>query len=44
MAEMLGLGLLHYPPLSMPDAQMAGILRTTLKDPGIPAAQKEPAA
>jgi hypothetical protein len=40
MAEILGLGLSHYPPLSTPDAQMAGILRMTLKDPGIPAERK----
>ena len=42
MAEILGLGLSHYPPLSTPDALMAGILRTTLKDPGIPAEHKDP--
>ena len=44
MAEILGLGLSHYPPLCSPDAQMAGILRTTLKDPGIPAQHKDPLA
>ncbi len=43
MAEVLGLGLSHYPPLCGPDAQMAGILRRTLADPGIPAEQKDPA-
>ena len=43
MAEILGLGLSHYPPLSTPDAMMSGILRTTLKDPGIPDAAKDPA-
>jgi hypothetical protein len=32
LAEILGLGLSHYPPLSTPDAMMSGILRTTLKD------------
>ena len=37
MAEILGLGLSHYPPLSSPDPAMAGILRMTLADPGIPA-------
>lgn len=42
MAEILGLGLSHYPPLSTPDAQMAGILRITLKDSGIPAERKAP--
>ena len=43
MAEILGLGISHYPPLCTPDAQMAGILRNTLKDPGIPAEFKNPA-
>ena len=43
MAEILGLGLSHYPPLSTPDAMMSGILRTTLKDPGIPDSAKDPA-
>ena len=42
MAEILGLGLSHYPPLSTPDAMMSGILRTTLKDPGIPDSAKDP--
>ena len=36
MAEILGLGLTHYPPLCVPDADMAGILRWTLQDPAIP--------
>lgn len=44
MADILGLGLSHYPPLSLPDADMAGILRKTLRDPGIPAEAKAPAA
>lgn len=43
MAEILGLGLSHYPPLSSPDPQMAAILRMTLRDPGIPAEVKNPA-
>lgn len=43
MAEILGLGVSHYPPLSMPDAQMSGILRRTLSDPAIPAREKDPA-
>jgi hypothetical protein len=33
MAEILGLGLSHYPPLCLPDADMAGILKWTLQDP-----------
>jgi hypothetical protein len=43
MAEILGIGVSHYPPLSLPDAQMAGILRRTLEDPAIPAHEKDPA-
>ncbi len=42
MAEILGLGLSHYPPLCVPDEHMAGILRRTLADPGIPAHEKDP--
>jgi Catalytic LigB subunit of aromatic ring-opening dioxygenase len=42
MAEILGLGLSHYPPLSSPDPAMATILRMTLADPGIPADAKSP--
>jgi len=43
MAEFLGLGLTHYPLLSVPDDRMADLLRWTLSDPGIPAAEKDPA-
>ncbi len=43
MAEILGLGLSHYPPLCGTDADMSGILRWTLEDPAIPAAEKDPA-
>ena len=42
MAEILGLGLSHYPPLSSPDAAMSTILRMTLADPGIPSDVKLP--
>ncbi len=42
MAEILGLGITHYPPLCLPDADMSGILRWTLDDPAIPAAAKDP--
>ena len=42
MAEILGLGLSHYPSLSSPDAQMSAILRLALRDPGIPADIKAP--
>jgi hypothetical protein len=44
MADILGLGLSHYPPLCLPDADMAGILRWTLEDPSIPAKEKDPAS
>jgi len=43
MTEILGLGLTHYPLLSVTDEHMADLLRWTLRDPGIPAAQKDPA-
>lgn len=42
MSEILGLGLSHYPPLSLPDPMMAGIMRMILKDPGIPPEVKAP--
>jgi hypothetical protein len=42
MGEILGLGLTHYPPLIGPDANMAGILRTVLKDPGLPERYRDP--
>ena len=37
MAELLLLGMTHYPPLAAKDDDMAGLLRGMLKDPGIPA-------
>lgn len=43
MAEILGLGLSHYPPFSGTDADMANILRWTMDDPAIPAAERDPA-
>lgn len=42
MAEILGLGITHYPPLCLPDAEMSGILRWTLADPAIPPEAKDP--
>ena len=42
MAEVLGLGLTHYPMLSGTDEKMAGLLRSTLTDPDIPAERKDP--
>ncbi len=43
MAEFLGLGLTHYPPLSVADDRMADLLRWTLTDPGIPEQRRDPA-
>src|ERR1700753_1981110 len=43
MAEFLGLGITHYPLLAVTDEHMADLLRWTLRDPGIPAADKDPA-
>jgi hypothetical protein len=43
MAAFLGLGLTHYPLLSVADDRMADLLRWTLTDPGIPEAEKDPA-
>ena len=43
MAEFLGLGLTHYPLLSVADNRMADLLRWTLTDPSIPEAEKDPA-
>ena len=42
MAEILGLGLTHYPPLIGPDKNMADILRTVMKDPGLPERYRDP--
>src|SRR6516225_7776660 len=43
MAEILGLGLTHYPLLSVTDEHMADLLRWTLRDPDVPTAEKDPA-
>jgi hypothetical protein len=42
MAEILGLGMTHYPPLAGRDENMMGILKGTLRDSAIPAELKEP--
>lgn len=42
MAEILGLGLTHYPPLAGRDENMAGILKRILKDPGLPDQYRRP--
>ncbi len=44
MAHFLGIGMTHYPLLAGTDEHMAGLLRWTLQDPGIPAAEKDPAS
>lgn len=42
MGELLGLGLTHYPPLAYPDEHMAGLLRVTLADEGLPPELRDP--
>ncbi len=42
MAQFLGIGMTHYPLLAGTDEHMAGLLRFTLQDPDIPAAEKDP--
>ena len=43
MGEILGLGMTHYPPLTGHDRDMANILRTVMRDPGLPARYRDPA-
>ena len=43
MAELLLAGVTHYPPLCWRDEDMAGILRTLMKDPAVPADKLDPA-
>lgn len=43
MSSFLGIGMTHYPLLAGTDEHMAGLLRWTLTDPDIPAAEKDPA-
>jgi hypothetical protein len=43
MAEVLGVGLTHYPMLAGADTHMANLLKSTLKDPDIPENLKDPA-
>ncbi|MGW0577452.1 DODA-type extradiol aromatic ring-opening family dioxygenase [Streptomyces sp. NPDC002920] len=43
MGDILGLGLTHYPMLAGKDEHMSALLRMTLRDPGIPAQEKDPA-
>lgn len=44
MAEVLGVGLTHYPLLAGADTHMANLLKSALKDPDIPAEVKDPAS
>lgn len=43
MGDILGLGLTHYPMLAGKDMYMSALLRHTLRDPDIPAEEKDPA-
>jgi hypothetical protein len=43
VGEILGLGMTHYPPLNGRDENMAYILRTVLRDPGLPERYRDPA-
>ena len=43
MAEILGLGVTHFPPLAGRDQDMARILRRALADPGLPPSYRQPA-
>ncbi len=42
MAEILGIGMSHYPMLSGPDEAMADLLRWSLDDPDLPIAWRDP--
>ncbi|MEU8204835.1 hypothetical protein [Streptosporangium sp. NPDC049046] len=42
MADVIGLGMTHYPMVATDNANMASLLRGTLKDPDIPADRKDP--
>jgi hypothetical protein len=44
VGEILGLGLTHYPPLAGRDENMAHILKTVLRDPGLPNRYRDPAS
>ena len=42
MGDLLLMGMTHYPPLAAVDADMAGLMRGMLQDPGIPTEAKDP--
>jgi hypothetical protein len=44
VAEVLGVGLTHYPMLAGADTHMANLLKSALKDPDIPQEVKDPAS
>ncbi|MFL5282841.1 MAG: hypothetical protein ACJ8AW_18085 [Rhodopila sp.] len=44
MAEILGLGVTHYPPLARPDSAMAGILVRVMTSERVPEEWRKPAA
>ena len=44
MAEILGLGVTHYPPLARPDNVMAGILDRVRESDRVPEAMRQPSA
>ena len=43
MAEILALGISHYPPLAGPDGRMSWILKRMLQNPNLPEALRSPA-
>lgn len=44
MAEILALGISHYPPLTGPDERMSWILKRMLQNPQLPEALRAPAS
>ena len=43
MAEILALGISHYPPLLWPDKNMSGLLKAMMRNPNLPESLKTPA-
>src|SRR5262249_41342349 len=44
MAEILGLGVTHWPTLCLPNEGLTGVFKTTLRAPNVEAARKDPAS
>ena len=42
MADILALGITHYPPLARPDSRMADILRRMMRNPDLPGPLRTP--